>query len=143
MIRRPPRSTRTDTLFPYTTLFRSIISTGQVIDFCFMSDTIKSLPQLTWIKKGTAVPRGTATARLNANSQSIANGDRAEDEIDIIDWLGGTRSAKATEQVVGLGNYGKTLTVPNCPSVQDETYQDDDGDDAEDLAERWTPRFRK
>src|SRR3546814_11942739 len=26
MIRRPPRSTRTDTLFPYTTLFRSIRS---------------------------------------------------------------------------------------------------------------------
>src|SRR3546814_17776445 len=24
MIRRPPRSTRTDTLFPYTTLFRSV-----------------------------------------------------------------------------------------------------------------------
>src|SRR3546814_20139478 len=26
MIRRPPRSTRTDTLFPYTTLFRSFVS---------------------------------------------------------------------------------------------------------------------
>src|SRR3546814_13034898 len=26
MIRRPPRSTRTDTLFPYTTLFRSVIT---------------------------------------------------------------------------------------------------------------------
>src|SRR3546814_3043990 len=26
MIRRPPRSTRTDTLLPYTTLFRSIVS---------------------------------------------------------------------------------------------------------------------
>src|SRR3546814_7636329 len=26
MIRRPPRSTRTDTLFPYTTLFRSLSS---------------------------------------------------------------------------------------------------------------------
>src|SRR3546814_2336246 len=25
MIRRPPRSTRTDTLFPYTTLFRSLV----------------------------------------------------------------------------------------------------------------------
>src|SRR3546814_943364 len=25
MLRRPPRSTRTDTLFPYTTLFRSLI----------------------------------------------------------------------------------------------------------------------
>src|SRR3546814_19413395 len=30
MIRRPPRSTRTDTLFPYTTLFRSIVGmTGE------------------------------------------------------------------------------------------------------------------
>src|SRR3546814_19396808 len=28
MIRRPPRSTRTDTLFPYTTLFRSRLATG-------------------------------------------------------------------------------------------------------------------
>src|SRR3546814_5214879 len=29
MIRRPPRSTRTDTLFPYTTLFRSFLSDPQ------------------------------------------------------------------------------------------------------------------
>src|SRR3546814_14380150 len=28
MIRRPPRSTRTDTLLPYTTLFRSEVSTA-------------------------------------------------------------------------------------------------------------------
>src|SRR3546814_1014866 len=28
MIRRPPRSTRTDTLFPYTTLFRSLEREG-------------------------------------------------------------------------------------------------------------------
>src|SRR3546814_17593415 len=28
MIRRPPRSTRTDTLFPYTTLFRSLVQGG-------------------------------------------------------------------------------------------------------------------
>src|SRR3546814_8701922 len=28
MIRRPPRSTRTDTLVPYTTLFRSIVALG-------------------------------------------------------------------------------------------------------------------
>src|SRR3546814_7088810 len=29
MIRRPPRSTRTDTLFPYTTLFRSLQAAGR------------------------------------------------------------------------------------------------------------------
>src|SRR3546814_7103202 len=30
MIRRPPRSTRTDTLFPYTTLFRSVAGSSPV-----------------------------------------------------------------------------------------------------------------
>src|SRR3546814_15127501 len=30
MIRRPPRSTRTDTLFPYTTLFRSVVGAGKI-----------------------------------------------------------------------------------------------------------------
>src|SRR3546814_19975112 len=32
MIRRPPRSTRTDTLFPYTTLFRSLRDTADPRD---------------------------------------------------------------------------------------------------------------
>src|SRR3546814_4663848 len=32
MIRRPPRSTRTDTLFPYTTLFRSTFSASYFAD---------------------------------------------------------------------------------------------------------------
>src|SRR3546814_15919941 len=32
MKRRPPSSTRTDTLFPYTTLFRSVVVIGEVVD---------------------------------------------------------------------------------------------------------------
>src|SRR3546814_11856837 len=32
MIRRPPRSTRTDTLFPYTTLLRSWRGVGETVD---------------------------------------------------------------------------------------------------------------
>src|SRR3546814_4238017 len=36
MIRRPPRSTRTDTLFPYTTLFRSdCLEDGTKVDKAF------------------------------------------------------------------------------------------------------------
>src|SRR3546814_10746087 len=31
MIRRPPRSTRTDTLFPYTTLFRSVEESSDIV----------------------------------------------------------------------------------------------------------------
>jgi Zn-dependent peptidase ImmA (M78 family) len=120
-----------------------IISTGGVIDFCFLSNTMKSLPQLRWLRKGVPVPTGTATARLNADTRRVAAGDRAEEQIDIIDWLGGTRSAHATEEVIGLGTYGKTLTVLSCPSVQDETYQEEEGDDEEELVKRWTPGFRR
>jgi hypothetical protein len=120
-----------------------IISTGPSIDFCFLSDTMRSLPQLIWLRKGTPVPRDTVTAQLNANLTRIAGADRAEAELDIMDWLGGTRSARATEETIGLGKYGKTLTVLTCPSVEDETYNEEDGDDEEGLIESWTPRFRK
>src|SRR3546814_14462733 len=34
MIRRPPRSTRTDTLFPYTTLFRSVPQLVRCHEIC-------------------------------------------------------------------------------------------------------------
>src|SRR3546814_9642759 len=38
MIRRPPRSTRTDTLFPYTTLFRSIDKRQKILDLAHSID---------------------------------------------------------------------------------------------------------
>src|SRR3546814_18926509 len=53
MIRRPPRSTRTDTLFPYTTLFRSLavsvmtqdqLKTQQVHD---QNDLQQKIPSLS------------------------------------------------------------------------------------------------
>src|SRR3546814_6850340 len=59
MIRRPPRSTRTDTLFPYTTLFRSIVavrsarpSLPQVA--CFDTAFHHSMPRFATL---TALPR--------------------------------------------------------------------------------------
>src|SRR3546814_2049876 len=41
MIRRPPRSTRTDTLFPYTTLFRSYRTSAPPMDH--------PLPPVLWL----------------------------------------------------------------------------------------------
>jgi len=119
-----------------------IMSTGATIDYAFLSDSLKSLPELTWPRKGSAVPAGTETARFNKDSERIAQAARSECNIDIMDWLGGQRSVEATEEVVGLGSYGKTLTVLTCHSIIDETYQDEEGDDEEDLIDRWTPRFR-
>src|SRR3546814_13273719 len=41
MIRRPPRSTRTDTLFPYTTLFRSRGNSWEADAFMYHPDLIR------------------------------------------------------------------------------------------------------
>src|SRR3546814_2308819 len=50
MIRRPPRSTRTDTLFPYTTLFRSVATAkghdlGEDQDDVGQSDDVAAPPR--------------------------------------------------------------------------------------------------
>src|SRR3546814_15674534 len=41
MIRRPPRSTRTDTLFPYTTLFRSTVEVRTVLTLHAADDVVR------------------------------------------------------------------------------------------------------
>src|SRR3546814_14880341 len=56
MIRRPPRSTRTDTLFPYTTLFRS----GQAVDNPGMIPGPESCPQ--------AVPERASSYQRDVNA---------------------------------------------------------------------------
>src|SRR3546814_15645406 len=44
MIRRPPRSTRTDTLFPYTTLFRSAAAPNQLVASLRLGPAIVHVP---------------------------------------------------------------------------------------------------
>src|SRR3546814_12079883 len=76
MIRRPPRSTRTDTLFPYTTLFRSVpigpcrmkirLILKEILPFYFrlvvlaavtlFIDLILHLTDLVWIGRYLGIP---------------------------------------------------------------------------------------
>ncbi|TPI53309.1 ImmA/IrrE family metallo-endopeptidase [Mesorhizobium sp. B3-1-3] len=119
-----------------------ILSTGNMIDYCFLSDAMKSLPKLDWLRKGSPVPAGTATAALASNPQRVFGGDRIGEEIDVRDWLGGTRTATVSEESIGLGNYGKVLTV----LVSTEIGQEDEEieiSEEEDFIESWTPRFRR
>ncbi|MGK9086146.1 ImmA/IrrE family metallo-endopeptidase [Brucella intermedia] len=120
-----------------------IISTDGIIDYCFMSEAMKSLPKLDWIRKGTPLPSGTATAQLATNRERVAAGARIVDEVDVRDWLGGTTRATVTEETVSLGSYGKVLTVLTSTTIGQNNDRDDDEDDEESLIESWTPRFRK
>src|SRR3546814_20781831 len=76
MIRRPPRSTRTDTLFPYTTLFRSQGSTPKVVAIARIGRRAGSIDS---IERGHAdVPR--RRQRQIARTRS----DHADTRRDII-----------------------------------------------------------
>src|SRR3546814_264306 len=46
MIRRPPRSTRTDTLFPYTTLFRSKVRRARIEVFLELAERDRRIARL-------------------------------------------------------------------------------------------------
>src|SRR3546814_4704451 len=68
MIRRPPRSTRTDTLFPYTTLFRSDVERGLyrfsriAVDAVGMFDAVVGQAD----RAGQQQRRGDGEARVGA-----------------------------------------------------------------------------
>src|SRR3546814_2296693 len=55
MLRRPPRSTRTDTLFPYTTLFRSVGGLG--VEGGDGSQVVVNVPSSGRIPDGATVER--------------------------------------------------------------------------------------
>src|SRR3546814_6712905 len=58
MIRRPPRSTRTDTLFPYTTRFRSTVRASEEVQAGWVAQarTLRALYYLQLIKRYGGVP---------------------------------------------------------------------------------------
>src|SRR3546814_19745200 len=56
MIRRPPRSTRTDTLFPYTTLFRSIVTGFATYALVIASPAVFLTLALRWFSAPAPAP---------------------------------------------------------------------------------------
>src|SRR3546814_11098352 len=57
MIRRPPRSTRTDTLFPYTTLFRSPRSRWCRVGRCIVADRLGLQPHCAFELRAAGLDR--------------------------------------------------------------------------------------
>src|SRR3546814_13159750 len=100
MIRRPPRSTRTDTLFPYTTLFRSVLDRDRIQD-----------DQRTGL--GVAAERHLETERANllvqrrievANPRTVRLAAADEDRGAAIAVTRGAATPLATELLAGAGD---------------------------------------
>jgi hypothetical protein len=116
-----------------------VVSAGQSIEYCFMSDSLREVRDLDWIRKGSLIPRSSVTFGFNVEPSNIELGERADGESSLQDWFGGNLEIELHEEVIGLGAYGKTLTVLTAPELPDaEEIEEED-----DLAESWTPRFRR
>lgn len=117
-----------------------IVSTADKVSFCFMSESLKETDGLNWVRKGQSLPKNTATFAFNQDSQRVRQADRTEDESDLRYWFGSDLSVPVTEEVLGLGRYGKTLTVLVAPDLVErlEELQED-----EMLREIWEPKFRR
>src|SRR3546814_18439337 len=87
MIRRPPRSTRTDTLFPYTTLFRSRYS----ISFTGAAGLpITKLPAAVWVTVRVQSPACGAGAAAPASiTTPISASNRVMNAITVLVENGG------------------------------------------------------
>src|SRR3546814_16314122 len=76
MIRRPPRSTRTDTLFPYTTLFRSKAPTSVIAE---VQQSWKDSPE----RRGDTWPQGAHITWVFPGNEMTAS-----DELTL-EWIDG------------------------------------------------------
>lgn len=116
-----------------------VISQGGVIDHCFMSESLKQISGIDWLKKHEGVPRNTPTFTFNQVRTNVQHSARVSEASNLQDWFGGHRSIEISEDILGLGRYGKTLTVLydiNVPEPEDE-------EDEKALVESWTPRFKR
>lgn len=115
-----------------------IQSHSDKIDFCFMSDRLLTLHPRRWPRKGDVLPRRSVTYRLNQSLTKIAASERADGEADGADWFGGFDDVELFEEAVGLGRYGRTLTILTTI----DALPDPDDEDEREVENRWTPRFR-
>src|SRR3546814_16600789 len=124
MNRRPPRSTRTDTLFPYTTLFRSLgvggLPRGRVIEIYgpeSSGKTTLALHTLAEAQKGGGTvafvdaehaldPVYARKLGVNIDELIVSQPDTGEQALEIVDTL--VRSNAIDRESVG---EGKSVSV--------------------------------
>jgi hypothetical protein len=118
-----------------------VVSTGLSIDFCAMSETFKALKDVESLKKGQSVPRSSHTHAFNQNKKRVLESERIARASKLHGWFGAGPDWDLMEEVLGLGRYGKTLTVLR-PLVPEQDEIDEEEQEFErNLEESWIPKF--
>ena len=121
----------------------AIVSQNGKIDYCFMSEALRSMNPAIYPRKGTPVPPGTVTGFMTNHPSERRLDAHATEDIDGSVWIGGRRHLPAREEVVALGSYGRILTLLILPELLDESLMEEDEASEEALEKSWTPVFRR
>jgi Zn-dependent peptidase ImmA (M78 family) len=114
-----------------------VISSHNKVEYAAMSRSLRDIDGIDWIHKNQPLPHDCVTRTLNGDPERVRRSERVERDSAFQDWFGGDLRIKVSEGAIGLGGYGKTLTV----LYGIELPAEDDND--EDIAESWTPRHRR
>jgi hypothetical protein len=106
------------------------------------SDLLKQRRDLTWPKKNSGVPEGTATYRFNRDPKNLAQSKRMASSALMDVWFDCGDTAYVSKEVVGLGPlYGLTLTILVAEPQPDPEYEEEESeeDDLENMlpSDRW------
>ena len=92
-----------------------VVSSNNRIEYSFMSDKMKTkIRGASWLTKGGGIPSQSQTAAFNEDPNNILSGKKTESVSYLDAWFSEAPSEEVSEDVVGLGQYGKTLTVLFC-----------------------------
>jgi hypothetical protein len=102
-----------------------IVSSKDRVEYCFLSERLKDLRGLEWLKKGDLIAPRSATAKFNKDSANISEARQSDGCCWLDEWFDGAPQIEMNEDVVGLGNYGKTLTVLFTDEDLDGEYEEE------------------
>ncbi len=133
-------TSRLATAIRYVNLTREamaiVVSEGPTLRHAFLSDELKEFRDITWPQRNSPLPV-VPTATFNRGPGNVINRQQAEHETPMDDWFGGRHSSTLCEEIIGLGQYGRTLTVLTSDLSADEVEADGE------LEDSWRPRFHR
>lgn len=111
-----------------------VISTGPTVNYCFTSSAMRSIRGYKHPLKGSILPRDSLTRIFNQSESNIITALREDDSADLMEWFRADNEIDASEEVIGLGEYGKTMTIITAELSEE--------DEDSDFTGSIPPRFR-
>ncbi len=102
-----------------------IVSSNNRIDYCVLSEDLKEVCN-PWNIKGREVPSYSTTSGHYRSPTKIQQCAEVKGSCQLMDWFDDAPDIEMSEDVIGLGIYGKVLTIIYSDDVIEDIEDEDD-----------------